>query len=136
MPALSRNERQPDKTGVLILAVAAVVIFTDIPIVNWEMVARNSQQVLRFAVLGLPVVGAQLLIPFATRKGWRPVAAFIFALIAMVPLVAWSYDPTFSAGALLVLLSSFIAQRRFPGRMPHGAPKRQCVSGAPPNQPS
>jgi diacylglycerol kinase (ATP) len=110
--------------GVLILAVAAVVVFSDIIIVNWELVTQNLDQVWRFTTLGIPVVLAQAIILFGPRKGWLPRVSLLIALGCLVPLIANSFDPTFSAGAVLVLLTSVLARTRFPGRMPHGAPKR------------
>jgi len=110
--------------GVLILAVAAVVIFADIIMVNWELVANNFERVWRFAALGLLVVVAQVLILFGPRKGWLPTAALLVGLACLAPLIAWSVDPMFSAAAMLVLLTARLARTRFPGRMPHGAPKK------------
>lgn len=109
--------------GVLILAVAAVVVFIDIIIVNWGMVTANLEQVWRFGTLGVPVVVAHVTILFGPRKGWLPRISLLVALGCLGPLVAHSLDPLFSAGAVLVLLVSMLARARFPGRLPHGAPK-------------
>lgn len=109
--------------GVLILAVGAVVIFCDIIINNWPMVVGNLEQVIWFGALGVPIVLMHTLILFGPRKGVLPVLLVVLSCVLLVPLVGLSVDPLFSAGAVLVVLSSRIARTRFPGRMPHGAPR-------------
>lgn len=110
--------------GVLILAVAAVVVFLDILIANWSLVSNNTSHVLRYAALGIPVTAVHVFVLFGPRKGWLPNVLVVIALALLVPLIAWSKDPIFSAGAVLVLLSGRVARSRFPSRMPHGAPKQ------------
>lgn len=108
--------------GVLILAVGAVVIFFDILIVNWSMVTTNLDQVWRFTLFGVPVATCQVVILFGPRRRWLLTVLFVVAVCLMVPLIAWSVDPLFSAGALLALGASFVARRTFPARLPRGAP--------------
>ncbi|MFH1808714.1 MAG: diacylglycerol kinase family protein [Pseudomonadota bacterium] len=109
--------------GVLILAVGAVVIFFDILIANWRMVADNLDRVILYAGLGVPVVVLQLVVLFGPRKGVLPWLLTVVGLALLVPLIGLSLDPLFSAGSVLVLLSSRIARARFSGRMPRGAPR-------------
>jgi diacylglycerol kinase (ATP) len=114
--------------GVLILAVGAVVIFFDILIANWQMVADNVERVILYASLGVPVVILQLIILFGPRKGVLPWLLTALGLGLLVPLIGASLDPLFSAGSVLVLLASRVARARFPGRMPRGAPHRSSSS--------
>jgi diacylglycerol kinase (ATP) len=124
---LAMHAKDAAAAGVLILAVAAVVIFFDIIIANWHMVLSNADQVIFYLLLGVPIVGMQLYILFGPRKGVLPIIALVLALVLLVPLIAWSKDPLFSAGAVFVLLVSWFARTRFPGRMPHGAPKDETL---------
>ena len=109
--------------GVLLLAVGATVIFFDIIIVNWQLVQQSIDQVWRYALLGAPLAAMQILILFGPRKGLWPNLATVLGLALLGPLIAWSSDPLFSAGAVLVFLSARAARVFFPGRKPHGAPK-------------
>ena len=109
--------------GVLILSVAAVAVFFDILMDNWDLILNKLPQVWRYALLGTPVTAIQIYILFGPRKGWLANALLVLGLGLLLPLIAWSEDPMFSAGAVLVLVSARIARARFPGKMPHGAPK-------------
>jgi diacylglycerol kinase (ATP) len=109
--------------GVLLLAVGAIVIFFDIIIVNWQLVQLSLDLVWRYAVLGVPLAAMQVLILFGPRKGLWPNLATVLGLALLAPLIAWSTDPLFSAGAVLVFLSARAARIFFPGRKPRGADK-------------
>ncbi|MBN2361648.1 MAG: diacylglycerol kinase family protein [Deltaproteobacteria bacterium] len=110
--------------GVLLLAVGATVIFCDIIIVNWPLVQLHLDRVWRFALLGVPLAAMQVLILFGPRKGLWPNLATALGTVLLAPLIAWSVDPLFSAAAVLVFLSARAARAFFPGRKPHGAPRR------------
>jgi len=107
--------------GVLLLAVGATVIFFDIILVNWQLVLDSFEQVWRFALLGVPLAAMQVLTLFGPRKGLWPNLATVLGLALLVPLIGWSTDPLFSAGAVLVFLSARAARVFFPGRKPRGA---------------
>jgi hypothetical protein len=66
---------------------------------------------------------AQVTILFGPRKGAVPWLATIIAFVGLVPMIARSVDPLFSAGAVIVVLSARAARMRFPSRKPHGAPR-------------
>jgi len=96
--------------AVLILAVASVVVFSDILFHRWSIVASGGPAVVRTVIFGVPLLifmGLGLWLP---RK---PVILVILGAITM-GLVAFlaieSRDEVFSAGASAFVLSAFYAR--------------------------
>ena len=96
--------------AVLILAVASVVVFSDILFHRWSLVVSGEPEVVRTVVAGVPLLillGIGLWIP---RK---PALLVVLALITM-SLVGYlaleSRDEVFSAGASAFVLSAFYAR--------------------------
>jgi diacylglycerol kinase (ATP) len=100
--------------GVLILAVAVVVLFADILSYNWATVSRSGDNIVRTLVCGLPSIFAMILLLFtrASKAAQACLALGMAALLAV--LIRSSHDHFFSLSASLFLWVSFHARRRYP----------------------
>jgi len=100
--------------AVLIFAVGAVVVFTDVLVHRWDIVEANTQAVWRTVAAGVPmliVVGLMLSGPrnLAAILVLGVVGAGLFAYLA-----SFSQDRVFSLGALTFLFCAVFARVREP----------------------
>lgn len=100
--------------AVLVLAVCAVVVFSDVLLHRWAMVQASGEAVQRTVVWGVPIlimVGILLGMP-------RRVAVIVllgFAAVGALSVLAWfSRDEIFSLGALGFVTSAVVARLREP----------------------
>ncbi|MCP4504494.1 MAG: diacylglycerol kinase family protein [Deltaproteobacteria bacterium] len=108
--------------GVLVFALATVLIFSDILWTNWELVTNDLDSVWRSVAYGVPVVLLEAAGLFLTRRGKLAGPRFVLSFALLMPLMLTSRDPIFAglAGALLVL--SAWGRYTFPKTMGRGAP--------------
>lgn len=100
--------------GVLVLAVAVVVLFADILSHNWTTVMTSGKPIVRTLVCGLPSVFAMGVVLFTQMKKWAHLVlgAGMFGLLSV--LVFFSKDHFFSLAAVLFLWVSLHARLRYP----------------------
>lgn len=100
--------------GVLVLAVAVVVLFADILWHNWATVTRSGVDIIRTLVCGLPSVFAMIVLLFA-RTTKVAQLALLAGMVGLLSVLIWySRDHFFSVAALLFVWVSLHARWRFP----------------------
>ncbi|MBI5495565.1 MAG: diacylglycerol kinase family protein [Deltaproteobacteria bacterium] len=118
--------------GVLVLAAATVLIFAEVLRANLHQIVAQSDQVLRFAALGVPATGGVVYLLWGNRKGVTPWLALAASLGLLVPLALTAIDRLFTASAVGIILLARYARARYPGTMPRGAPVPPGALRAPP----
>lgn len=100
--------------SVLILSIGAVVVFADILLHRWGMVAASGAAIVRTVAAGVPllIVTGSALWMKRTPIVLGVLGAIATALVAY--LAYFSRDEVFSLGALAFVLSAFIARYREP----------------------
>lgn len=100
--------------AVLIFAIAAVVVFADILLHRWSMVANSEPAIFRTVLAGVPLLIAMGLGLFL-RRSVALLIALGFASVGLVTYLAYySRDEVFSLGALSFILAGFVARFREP----------------------
>lgn len=101
--------------GVLVLAVAVVILFADILVMySHRMILGSADAILRSLLFGLPIVGllyVQLFRPVSTAM---KVGLWVLSLAALAPLAQHSFDPFFTLTAAGFVTLAFEARRRHP----------------------
>ncbi|MBK8014132.1 MAG: diacylglycerol kinase family protein [Deltaproteobacteria bacterium] len=96
--------------AVLLLAIAAVVVFADILFHNWGSVTRSTEAILRTVFFGLPLLVAMALILILPRSVWQLATLGLLAC-ALTTILAWySRDEVFSLGAISFVLGGLLAR--------------------------
>jgi len=108
--------------GVLVFAVATVLIFAEILWTNRRMVTDNIDAVWMSVFLGVPVVVLEIVGLFVVRRGRWAVPRFALSFGLLFPLMWASTDPIFAglSGGLVVM--SMWARSTFPKDAGRGAP--------------
>ncbi len=96
--------------AVLILAAGSVVVFADILLHRWAMVARSIDAIERTIALGVPLLVAVAVGLSIRRDVVRLTALLAFAVACLVPLAWASRDEVFSVGALAFVVTGFLAR--------------------------
>jgi diacylglycerol kinase (ATP) len=109
--------------GVLVLSFAVVLVFSDILITHWEIVAGNLPAVERSVLFGIPLVASEALGLSALRRGVKGALRALLSLGLLIPLARTSTDPVFTALALGLIALSYWARRSFPRYTGRGARK-------------
>ncbi|MFZ9885930.1 MAG: diacylglycerol kinase family protein [Myxococcota bacterium] len=114
--------------GVLVLAVATVLILGEILWQRWDLVTDNVDAVLHSVLYGVPFVGIEALGLFVLRRG--PLALLRIAVSGglLLPLLVRSEDPIYGAVSVLLVIVAAISRHSFPGRMGRGAPPRKATT--------
>jgi diacylglycerol kinase (ATP) len=91
--------------GVLVLALATIVILAAILHFEWDVVAASPDAVIRSLMFGLPLTGVVILLLWGPRRMWARAVLALGAFFFAVPLWVHSEDPVFSIclGGLVVL---------------------------------
>ena len=110
--------------GVLVLAVATVLILTETLHNNWDLVRAHSDAVWRSVLFGVPLVLIEALGLFVIRRGLISWLRFCAAMFLIVPLVQHSQDPIYAVSAVSLIGLSFYARHAFPKGTGRGAPPR------------
>lgn len=110
--------------GVLVLAVATVLIFGETLWTRWDLVTSNLDAVWRSVGFGVPLVGVEALGLFVVRRGPLSWVRFVVALLLVTPLVYHSRDPIYACVAVGLVGIAFYARHSFPSRTGRGAPRR------------
>jgi diacylglycerol kinase (ATP) len=85
--------------GVLVLAVATIVVLADVLYVDWGVVTSSEAAIVRSVSFGVPLALLQALVLFAPVRAFGWVALPVGAGL-LWPLVKHSVDPIFSALAV------------------------------------
>lgn len=100
--------------AVLVLAFAAVVVFSDILFHRWDMVMASGEQIVRTITFGLPLLAMMAGILWSKRSPWT-IAVLTVAAIGCLGTLAWfSRDEVFSLCALSFVLAGAWARIREP----------------------
>lgn len=100
--------------SVLILAIGAVVVFSDILLHRWRMILSSGPAIGRTIGAGLPLLVATGLGLWLRRSVPLLIALCLIA-VGLVAYLAWfSRDEVFSLGALAFILGGFLARFREP----------------------
>ena len=110
--------------GVLVLAVATVLIFAETLWTRWDLVTENLDAVWRSVTFGVPLVGVEAVGLFVLRRGPLSWFRLLVAALLLTPLVIHSKDPVYAAVAIGLVLLGFYARHAFPSRTGRGAPAR------------
>lgn len=110
--------------GVLVLALATVIILADILWVNWGVVRMSGPAVVRSTLFGLPLTGITILLLWGPQRAWLKALLAAAAIFFALPLWLFSTDPVFSI--LLGLLVGLAALSR--PRLAEAAPPFMAVS--------
>jgi diacylglycerol kinase (ATP) len=113
--------------GVLVLAVATVLILGEILLVRWDIVTDNLDDVWRSVTWGVPLVITEIFGLFFVRRGPLAIVRFAVAAVLLAPLLQHSRDPIFSGVAVLLVLLSAYARYAFPARVGRGAPAAEAA---------
>lgn len=116
--------------GVLVLAVATVLILTETLHSNWDLVLAHSDAVARSVLYGVPLVAMEALGLFVIRRGLVSWLRFGVALFLLAPLVMHSQDPIYAFSAVSLIGLSFYARHAFPRGTGRGAPPRSPKSAS------
>lgn len=108
--------------GVLVLAVATVLIFGEILWTEWNLVTQNLDAVWRSVLFGVPLVVTEAIGLFAIRRGAWAWLRLLASLALLLPLVLHTTDPIFAGVAVGLVLLSAWARASFPRRTGRGAP--------------
>jgi diacylglycerol kinase (ATP) len=100
--------------GVLVLAVAVVVLFADILNHYWAAVMRSGTDIVRTLVCGLPAIFAMTVLLFATTGRAAKVALTLGMFSGLAVLAYYSHDHFFSIAAACFLIVSSHARFRYP----------------------
>lgn len=110
--------------GVLVLAIATVLILTETLHSNWDLVLLHQDAVWRSVRFGIPLVAVEALGLFVLRRGIASWLRLGSALCLLLPLAFHSRDPIYTATAFALVGVSFYARHAFPKRTGRGAPPR------------
>lgn len=110
--------------GVLVLAIATVLILTETLHSNWDLVHIHSDAVWRSVLFGVPLVGIEAIGLFVIRRGIASWLRFGISVSLLVPLVSHSQDPIYAGTALALVGLAFYARHAFPKHTGRGAPPR------------
>lgn len=99
--------------GVLVLALATVVVLADILWVQWDVVEASTGAVVRSLAFGLPLTFVTVALLWGPRRAWLKAVLGAAAVALSVPLWIHSTDPVFSVllGGL-VAIAALARQRR------------------------
>lgn len=100
--------------GVLVLAVAVLVVFVEILVENWAIVEGSWPDVRRTLIFGLPITAltATVLVVRLGRLLWA--ISFAAAMAMLVPLAISARAHVFTVLAVLFTLLAWISRRRHP----------------------
>jgi diacylglycerol kinase (ATP) len=97
--ALAKVAKDAAAAGVLVLAVATIVVLADVLYVDWAVVTSSGPAVVRSLSFGIPVAALQAAVLFLPWRRWTALALPV-ALALLWPLVRHSVDPIFSVLAV------------------------------------
>jgi diacylglycerol kinase len=92
--------------AVLVLAAGAVVVFSDVLLHQWRVVARSIPAVIRTVVLGVPLLLTTGFILGIKRNAAAIVLLGLFAIALLGTLTWFSRDAVFSSCALMFILGA------------------------------
>jgi len=114
--------------GVLVLAIATVLVLAEILFLRWSLVADNLDAVWRSVTFGVPLVGVEAVGLFWMRRGALSFMRLAIALGLLTPLVLDTRDPIFATVAVILVLMSAYARNAFPSSTGRGAPARNAAA--------
>lgn len=100
--------------AVLVLAVGAVVVFSDVLFHSWAMVMASGEAIVRTIVLGVPLL-ASVGVLLGVRRSVPLVLGLTASAVGLLTILAWySRDEVFSLCALGFVTSAGYARLREP----------------------
>jgi diacylglycerol kinase (ATP) len=111
--------------GVLVLSIAAALIFAEIVWTRWDLVTDNIDAVARSVIYGGPLVVIVGFVLFVARRRAWLVAALAGALALTVPLLSHGRDPIFAGLAIALIALACWSRFAFPAHIGRGARERR-----------
>lgn len=120
--------------GVLVLSIAAALIFAEIVWSRFDLVTDNLDAVSRSVTFGGPLVVVVGGVLFVVRQRMWLVMALIASLALLVPLVVHGRDPIFAGLAVALIVLAVWSRYAFPTRAGRGARSKLSSTSEPPRE--